>query len=186
MSYHIARMDMNPHKRQELQRLELLLSLAPQIADGQGKTCLYIGASKTRFQLGMWLHEAGYDITLIETFPENAAYYAKDKCVSKIVCANILVVADTVKTDLVVWWHGPEHVTKEEMYDVLPSLERATMGVVLAAPYGKYIQEEVYGNPWEKHLWHPMPEDFKGYETGTVGRVDTGPRSCIVAWKESS
>lgn len=180
---------MNPHERQERDRLGVLLKLAPQIADGKDKICLYIGASKSRFQLGTWLHEMGYSITLVEVYPENAMYYAKDKRISKVVCADILLIASPIKSDIVVWWHGPEHVTKREMNHILPKLEfSARMGVVLATPYGKYIQGRAYGNPWERHLWHPMPEDFEsiGYKVGTVGAIDTGPESCIVAWKETS
>jgi len=176
---------MNPHEKQERDRLRVLLKLVPQIADG--KTCLYIGASKSRFQLGAWLHEAGYEITLIEAFPENAAYYTKDERVSKVVCANIIAIADTIgHPDIIVWWHGPEHVTRQEMGYVLPKLEsRARIGVILATPYGRYVQGKAYGNPWERHLWHPMPEDFEGYEVETIGEPGDGPQSCIVAWKET-
>ena len=57
--------------------------------------------------------------------------------------------------DIVLWWHGPEHVKKEEFADILAQLKsKARLAVVVGCPHGQYRQGASYGNI--------SPQDFVG------------------------
>jgi hypothetical protein len=87
----------------------------------------------------------------------------------------------------VVWWHGPEHVKREELAATLARLEAMADIVILGCPWGVYPQGDYGGNPHEVHLATLLPEDFEtlGYEVTTLGKRDD-PASNLIAWKRSS
>jgi hypothetical protein len=150
-------------------------------------TILYIGASKRAHCL-QELWEAGHEITLLEAWGDNAAMYFDDRRV-KHVRVGLAQEVDRAalpyyKYDVVFWWHGPEHVGYTELNTTLDSLEATAPWVILACPWGKYIQNKTGGNPYEEHLSHLYPEMFKarGYETATLGQKDV-KGSNLLAWR---
>lgn len=70
--------------------------------------------------------------------------------------------------DLIIWLHGPEHVEWNDFLQMRSNIEKkSNFGVIYQAPIGFYPQDEIYGNPYEKHLATLVPEMFEtlGYKT---------------------
>jgi hypothetical protein len=89
--------------------------------------------------------------------------------------------------DHVWWWHGPEHVDRDEFPRVLGALEAAARrSVAVASPWGRYDQGPHMGNPHERHLWSVYEADFTavGLEVRTDGEADQ-PGSEVVGWRVS-
>jgi len=142
------------------------------------KNILYVGAHKERMDFGSEFQSAKAQITILEAWPKNVEFLKKlgykvthgdvRKC-DKLFASNTF--------DAVFWWHGPEHVTKEELPATLKAIEKITKHlVVCGCPWGDYPQGEVYGNPFEVHQSALEPELFTkvGYNTETLGSRGVG------------
>ena len=179
---------MNEHEAHDL-RVKQIKELVPGLLRPGTRSCLYVGATPWRFQLGAELHAAGYELTLLEVDKDNAYYYEGHPWLSGGVIHGDVRYALPVDStwDTIVWWHGPEHISREDLPSVLHQLEAvATRLVVLAAPWGENAQPMVEGNAHQEHKAHLQPEDFEGlgYKTatcGTQGDLSTWPH--ILAWK---
>ena len=172
---------MNAHIKQELDRYNLLASSIPDLFIGGG-TCLYIGASAARFQMGDRLN-VNYHLTIVEPWKANVDHY-RDR--------GFLVVADDIRNaalylaphDVVMWWQGPEHVPGHDLKWLIEELERlATRYVILAYPYGEYPQGAHGGNPYEEHVSTLYPDSFPGYQSVWIGEDGGGAKSCVIAWR---
>jgi len=89
------------------------------------------------------------------------------------------------KFDVVMWWHGPEHLQKDELSDALMKCYKTSnIMSVVACPWGVYKQGVVAGNPYERHLSYLYPEFFHelGWNTDTIGTKDC-EGSNLLAWK---
>lgn len=173
---------MNPNEKQEQERYDLLVKCVPDLFTRTG-TCLYIGASVSRFQMGQRLIDAGYEISIVEPWQPNIVHYR---------ARGFPVVADDIrnavlylrKFDIVMWWHGPEHVNARDLAWLIPALETlARRYVILAYPYGEYAQGSHLGNDYEKHVTTLWPDSFRGYQSASIGKAGDGPQSCVIAWK---
>lgn len=169
---------------QELQRLALLRTALPELWTMGGGTCLYIGASMSRFECVDQLNDLGFELTLVEPFAANADFWRGSEQFK-------VVFRDTIQKampylpmfDVVFWWHGPEHVTREEFNTLIRLLPgKAKRLIVLASPWGVCPQSEVYGNTYEIHMISLYEDDYTGYQTATIGQVDI-PGSHLMAWK---
>jgi hypothetical protein len=172
-------------------RREQLLRSIPDVGDY--RSLLYIGANVERMEMLDLFIEKGYRIDILEAWPENLAGLV-EWAVSNGVTIQHFIEGD-VRTfdrekayDVVMWWHGPEHVTKEELPNVLHRLELAARHlVVLACPSGLSPQDEVYGNPFERHsatLYATDMRDFN-YKINILGKTDK-PNSNLISWKRVS
>lgn len=151
-----------------------------------GRSCLYIGATPWRFQLGKELYDAGHNLTLLEIDPDNAYYYQGHPWLDDVIRDDVRNLPVTRRWDAVVWWHGPEHIEKADLQPTLNKLESVADLVVLAAPWGTNEQPMVEGNAHQEHKSHLQPSDFEklGYHTITCGienDLSTWPH--ILAWK---
>ena len=88
--------------------------------------------------------------------------------------------------DIIGWFHGPEHVSKEDCVAILNNCKNiATKLVITLCPYGGYYdstQDSI--NPYERHAQQDMgPEAIidSGYETFIVGPRG-GPNSAILGY----
>jgi ubiquinone/menaquinone biosynthesis C-methylase UbiE len=66
-----------------------------------------------------------------------------------------------------------EHLSKHDGYLLLDELERVSRSlVIISSPMG-LPQEEIYGNPYEKHISEWKPEEFEnlGYKVKVVDAV---------------
>ena len=173
---------------QEEERLATLKLCIPKLFTlHYPSSCLYIGASITRSECAQELKRAGYEITLVEAFALNADYHRGSKLFKVVIHDDIMrAVAYLPPFDVVFWWHGPEHMVREDLPYLIKRLDSlAKKYIVLACPWGVYEQGEWGGNPHEVHHSHLYPGDFPGWNVMTSGVVDTRGSNMIV-WKVKS
>ncbi len=161
----------------------------PDLFSGRYKSVLYVGANHLR-QHFLADFVSVYDrVVVLEIFPENVAHLRK-----KFKGKNTHIIHGDVRDaagltsgrfDVCFFWHGPEHLGRDEVGTVLRMLESITDSlVVLGMPYGNYPQGSEYGNDCETHLWDIYPADMEKLEylTHTIGDADD-TLSNMVAWK---
>lgn len=177
--------------KQHTDRLNQLMRCVPQLFDfAEDKKLLYIGLSPARFQFGQELYNCGYEITFVEAHLPNFKYGLEDnRTTIGINCdvRNIDKYTKGKKYDVVFWWHGPEHIAHDELVATLGKLEAITTDlIVLGCPWGIYEQDEVDGNPFEKHQTYFYEHDFSelGYNVDAIGKVDAPNENNLLAWKE--
>lgn len=167
----------------EEQRFDQIKRNIPSFFTYKLKDLLYIGVTKTNFQFQEQLNKLKYEITLLEAHPPNLELYL-DKYVC--ICADITEFEDLVlQWDVIMWWHGPEHISKEELAPTLEKLElMAKKLVILGCPWGIYLQGISNNNKYQIHKNHIYPKDLLklGYSVETIGNKDK-PGSNLLAWK---
>ena len=160
-----------------------LLKAIPDVLDY--KSMLYIGINQVREEMLHLFKERDYDITILEAWKSNV-----DALKSKypnIIWADVRDL-DKIKFlprfDIVMWWHGPEHIKERELPKILIELRmKALLYIIIACPWGIYEQGNC-SNPYEEHLAYLYPEFFKelGWQTDTIGKEDV-KGSNLLAWK---
>lgn len=161
------------------------------------KTLLYVGANKDRIEMLDLFHDWGYEIDVLEVWPPNVEELKKldqqHDIFREIICGDIMDCMLDVHYgpyDVVMFWHGPEHIKKKFLSELIFNMERlAKHFVIMAAPIGKYEQGEVNGNPHEIHEGYLYPEDFDDfrYEVDILKRRKNKPRgSNMVIWRKLS
>lgn len=144
---------------------------------------MYIGARPGRV-LGLpELIEAGHKITILEIWPDNVDYCREHLDVERVIGGNVLDVDKLLPVyhfDVAFWYHGPEHVLKEEWADTFVKLEALADLVILGGPNGKTSQGIIYNNLYEVHVSALSLDGFEslGYETNTWNGE-------ILAWKDN-
>lgn len=180
---------MNEHEAHALRVAQIREVLPSLLRDGCGKTCLYVGATPWRFQLGQELHEAGYEITLLEIDPDNAYFYEGHPWLGGgVICGDVRELGRERRWDVAVWWHGPEHIARQDLGPAIRGLESVAGLVVLAAPWGINKQPVVEGNLHQEHKAHLQPVVFEqmGYRAVTCGvESDLSTWPHILAWKQA-
>jgi hypothetical protein len=169
-------------------RLDQLRRIAPEVfAPG---TLLYIGASVARAQCLSELIAAGREVTILEAYAPNADHYRERPGIRGVICGDVRGWRDPAGArppvwDVAFWWHGPEHLSADELPVTLFGLEQCARTVVLASPWGAYEQGPIGGNTYEIHRAALTPETFRalGYEVCGIGGPGARSRSNIVAVK---
>ena len=66
-----------------------------------------------------------------------------------------------------------EHLPKRDGYELLRELERVTREMIVASVPLNLPQDEIHGNPFQKHISEWLPKDFAryGYEIEIVHRL---------------
>jgi hypothetical protein len=96
-------------------------------------------------------------ITLIEIFEPWAKNLIEEGF--NVVCEDICNY-DPVNTDsMLLWSHGPEHISKDEFNECLPNLVKKYKNICVAMPYGIWEQGSKI-NPYEVHKWHADVDDL--------------------------
>lgn len=166
------------------------------------KTMLYIGANPRRFELMdlFWAEAPQMKVDLMEAWKDNVKglenlnakygifrniYHADVRDISRFFT---IIYADLIVDiyDVVMFWHGPEHLTKTENLPVLDGLEViAKKYVILGCPWGNFPQKDVGGNPFEEHKSSLYTVDFTslGYKASTIKKPNKRGGH-ILAWKE--
>jgi hypothetical protein len=154
-------------------------------------TLLYVGGKPERLQMVDLFHRAGFVIDVLEAWRPNVDALIKwndEKAILRnVVRGNIRSISNIPpeKYNVVMFWHGPEHVSREDLPFVLLNMESlATDFSICATPWGRYAQGEINGNPYERHISHLYELDFEGfgYRTATLGTKDK-KGSNLLAWK---
>ncbi len=164
-------------------------SALPDLFSGAYKNVLYIGANYLRQHfLDDFVRD--YDrVVILEIFEKNVKYLA-DKFSGtdvQIIQGDVRNAAKVVneRFDVCFFYHGPEHLQKDETGKVLETLEGITKKlVVLGMPHGHYAQGAEYGNQHESHQWAIYPKDMEefGYKSDTLGDADD-TLSNMISWK---
>ena len=189
-------------------RVVQLLSALPDVFDH--KTVLYVGAKvKKRWPKGMLFidrfSDAGYEIDILEPWLANVngllqlnkfGRKFKDEVIinpglfREIIHGSTHEIEkidyfDTIKYNVVFWWHGPEHINEKNLIPTIKTLEsKASKLVALATPFGFTKQIAVGGNPFEIHESGLTPSlyDQIGYKWSTWGE-EGGRSSNLIGWK---
>lgn len=158
----------------------------PELSDGEGKNILYIGANQVRPpHHAATLVDSGWRVHLLEAFLGNLEFVSQYNLFDTLTWGDIRSTRFPPQTfDAAIWWHGPEHITHEELYSTLDNIQSmVTDFVVLGCPHGKYIQGAVYGNDYEKHLWSVEPQDLEEYGYKVVPYKTNLPIKHLLAWR---
>lgn len=167
------------------------IRMIPDIFDYE--TMLYIGANPRRIELADMFYLKGYEIDVLEIWEPNQKalleWNKKWKIFRTIFLGDVRLIERIAwpdnKWDIILFWHGPEHLPKMDVAPMLEKLEQfANHLVILGCPRGEYEQDPVDGNPHERHECFLYEEDFHalGYCTATV-RPKKPRGSNITAWK---
>lgn len=151
------------------------------------RTCLYVGAWPNGCALIPELRNAGYQITIVEVWlpyvKEVQKLLLPDE---KIVHSDIRDFQTDDKFDVVIWWHGPEHMPQKDWERTMEKLDSfATTWCVLAGPWGTYRQGPVDGNPLQEHVSELTHKWFaeRGWCVSTTGQPNM-PGGEVVAWRK--
>jgi hypothetical protein len=155
------------------------------------KTLLYIGANPGRQQMLNLFLEKNYYIMIKEAWQKNCdeliTMNKNKKIYDELWTGDARYMDPYMQdTDITLWWHGPEHINKNELDFTLYNIESKTNKmVILGCPWGTNKQDAIDGNEFEIHRSTLYPEDFKlfGYQTITLGEKDV-PGSNILSWKK--
>jgi len=92
------------------------------------KTMLYIGAKGAGGRHVKMF--SNFDVTFLEVWEPNVKVLRSFS--HKVIHADIRDYVDSGDVyDVVMWWHGPEHVPAEELPGILEKLKKLTRGLVI-------------------------------------------------------
>lgn len=174
----------------ELARQNQLEALIPEeLNDGHKKRMLYVGGHLRygrNLQISSFFRSAGYTIDVVEIFHDNCVQLNNLQWLNRIIEGDIRNFEPYFTYDLVVFWHGVEHLPKEEVKPLLEKMKTYANTIIFATPNGRYEQGEVYGNPAEEHASTWYKEDFEalGMTASAIGEPDE-ENGNIIAYYES-
>lgn len=165
-----------------------VLDNVPGIENGHGKTMLYVGANRYRAYLFNMFRGFGYEIDILEIFHENVEIIKKSGRwdFNEIIEGDIRKIKQLKDYDVICWWHGPEHVEKEEFLNLVEVFDKKFDIIIVGGPLNDTIgQGPEYGNVHETHLWVIQLEDLVnvGFDTVVVKRKNTDH---VTAWKRGN
>jgi len=166
------------------ERHDLLIEKVPIDRKITGyKTLLYIGANPMRNDELDELMNMGYKATILEAFEPNCDEL-KTRGFSRVINADIVDYEFEKDFDVIMFWHGPEHLRHQDLKPTIKKLEEHCKLLIFACPFGTYPQGIEYGNYYEIHHSHIYPDFFEvhNYKTATLGEVDN-QGSHLMAWK---
>jgi hypothetical protein len=99
-------------------------------------------------------------------------------------CMNVLDIKKLDRTfDAIIWLHGPEHINWEEFLNVRDDIEsKSNVVTIYQTPVGEYPQDEIYGNPYERHVSTLFPDMFKNIGYDVYDHTPEGEKT-FSAWK---
>jgi len=149
-------------------------SILKEIDQGDIQTFINVGFHDWQDPRRHWwvkvCEQNNIDWSIVEVFEENVTAAVRKGCPEdKIFNLDIRNVDLLPPADLLMFWHGPEHIIKEEFLDILPLLEAKYKVLIFGMPLGEEPQGAAYGNPHESHVsawsteeWREL--DYKVYE----------------------
>lgn len=154
----------------------------------EGKSVLQIGARPGGGWKKMFdgFGRAGYErFDILEIWAPNV-YGLKQVwpiSLGNVVCVDVRQIGGNNSLrpvyDVIVYHHGPEHITKDEFIAVLPELEKmSSVALLLGTPNGIWNKHGVFthDNPHEDHITNWYGEDFEklGFDAHVFGPPDEG------------
>lgn len=111
-----------------------------------------------------FIKSLGGEFHVLEVWKPNCDVLTKNGVVDKVICEDVRNINNSIKEneyDAVFWLHGPEHITWDDFLNCKERIDSiATKLVIYQAPIGEHPQDELYGNPFEKHVTSLEPEMF--------------------------
>lgn len=159
-----------------------IIDVFPEIVNGNGKKALYVGANKVRAFFLNELWGFGYNVDIIEIYEENFNYIKNNYKFRKIILGDIQEF-ELETYDLIFWYHGPEHIEKENFKPTLERLEKKTKHIVIGCPKNDHLVYDNNLNIFEKHLWKVCENDFISLGYSVKVRVREFAADNIVAYK---
>lgn len=165
-------------------RREQLLTCIPDVLDYE--SLLYIGASNRRQQELKLFIEKKYNYIILEVWKLNVEWLKKR---FKNVIEGDVRKIDKLELglfDVIMWWHGPEHIREDKIVPVLNKLKNMTKKILITAcPWGIYESNPQERNPHESHLSYLYPEFFEklGWETNTIREKDMKGSNLLAWWR---
>ena len=132
--------------------------------------------------------KVGYDYTILEIWKPNVMWLLRRQY--NVIKADVQKMSKLSlgKFDIVMWWHGPEHLEEDRLYaSSLKQLQALTGKILITAcPWGKYTSRRVTKNPYEEHLSCLYPEFFEslGWATNTIGEKDREGSNLLAWWRK--
>lgn len=131
------------------------------------------------------------EFSVLEVYKPNVEVLRDHEEIGRVYHCNVLDchMQDADPADVVLWWHGPEHLGTADSIVALANLQVAfdPKVLILGMPWGKYDNSHAhFKNKHAYHLssWYPKLLNELGFETRTVGAVDV-KGSHISAWKRT-
>ena len=128
------------------------LQLANNIQDiWNYDSVLYVGFSKNRWDFAEDFSKKGYRIDAVEIFEPNFSQIKDKPWINNAYLNDIRNIDDFCDSgyDVIFWWHGPEHIDRQDLGSTLSKLkERSRNLVVCGSPWGKYNNNFSKENPF--------------------------------------
>ena len=129
------------------------------------------------------------EFTHLEIFESNALRGQQQRPDHKIIHGDVrkILDLDLGTFDLIVWWHGPEHIYEHELVQALQDIETLLTpngAVILGSPDGWQEQHDLDGNVHNDHLSGPDTAFYTSLGYASYA-VDVPPMS-LVAYKTKS
>lgn len=187
----IAKYDTSIPKYMGHQSLYLLRSIFDKYPQLKGGSVLQIGARpgggwNLMFEFFKEIEYHCFDV--LEIFEKNF-----ERLNSNLLCHKYLGDIREIdkviqnKYDTIIYWHGPEHIMKDEFREVLPKVMSLCNAFIIGCPHGIYEtpkwSKQFKRNKYEKHVSHWYPEEFEelGFEVHAMYPPDK--KKFIVAVK---
>ena len=105
------------------------------------------------------------DWRIVEIFEPNVKDAIAKGCPPNKIFNTSIADDSLPQTDCLLFWHGPEHLLKEDFLELLPLLEAKYKVLIFGMPLGEEPQGAAYGNPWEEHIsaWNTKEWEDLGY-----------------------
>ena len=146
------------------------------------RTCLYVGAWRDGTAFLQDLFEpGGYKVDLLEIWKPSCDLFRGEIKThgGRVIQADVRTWKPDRQYDLVMWWHGPEHVSAGDAELALAKLDKVrTHALITAVPNGHYEQGPVDGNAAQRHISEYTPDWFQ-----TRGFCVANTARQIIAWR---
>ncbi len=165
------------YTRRELTVVELLREVARRRPP---KSFLNIGFHDYQDVRNRWWIDIcranNIDWHILEVYPPNVDNFLAEAPAAdhhRITCGNLLDLGRIYQRtfDVILHWHGPEHLRREDFLTCLPQLlEHSRLVTILGCPDGEEEQGQAYGNPYEEHLsfWRREELESLGFTVQAV------------------
>jgi len=167
-------------------RKDQLIDKIPDVYDYG--TLLYVGGhchNDRGLQMADEFVKHNYTIDVIDIWKPNVKDMRQNlKYVYNVFYGDIRNFDFKAVYDVIMFWHGPEHLEKADIPVLLERLKKyAAKLIIFGCPYGYYEQGPEYGNPYETHRSHWDREDFVklGMESDAIGYKDS-LKGNILSW----
>jgi hypothetical protein len=117
-------------------------------------------------------------VVLVEIFEKNCRDFTKPYDNIEIFHSDIKDYVDVMskQADVLLWQHGPEHMTMEDAVAVIGKMKSKFKKIIIEMPIGVYKQGTLYGNKHERHLstWYLDDMVNLGFEVTTARKGGIG------------